>query len=1150
MNRLKRGVEFLASLIGLWTVAATWASAAPAVVRAIPQDGFARIEIEWTETAPLPVVSIENGVLVAAFDRPLETDIAELASEAPDYLAAVRLDSDQRTLRAALRGEFRLHLSQSYNVTALDLVTAARSDDPDDVVSARERFERERQTALDEARAEAERVEAEERARRIAEETIPPLPLRMIVSENDDFSRLMFEWTDPVAYEIEQTPRGVNIIFDRPAVVNLTRLRTDPPKFIFTAEQDVEGERTTIRLETEEGSGARHYREGAGIVLDITSEGEINAGRFEPPADYVPPPEPEPIAAPPTPVASAEPEEAGPPRILFQGPVAAETGILRVEAAPAPNSLRLLFPWGEAVPAAFFRRGHHLWAVFDSDAQVDFSVFDRNFRQYVQSAEQVPNADGATVLRMRLANFPLLSASAIEGGWALTVGSAIIEPTTPITLQHDLKEQVTPRVRIGLEGAAKIHWLHDPEIGDKFAVVTAGGPPRGVVSARNFVEFIAHATAHGLMIQPLTDELKIERHPEAVAVFGLSGLSLSSDLPPSLNFRSAASVSATPGVIDFEAWKLGDDASFIAMEQRLSSVVAERMREAAAADRKVARANDAPVFEREAKDAALLGASSALRQALYSRSRFYLAHELAAEALATLKLIAEENEIEASRPEFLALRGAANQMLGRYTEASEDWRTGAFDHDASAALWRGLAAAGAGEWIPARRHFVKGDDAFSIYPPKWRATFRLAAADAGVMTKDIASAQDHLSKLQTGNLSDEQIAHKNRLNADILRLMGRKNDALDLYARVIASNEEPYASWATYRETILMRETGRINGQEAMDRLAAQQFRWRGDDLELRVLHELGRLYVEKGEYREGLSTMRGVVTNFPDSEVSVDIAEDMKRIFEELYNAGKADELDPVHALALFYENIDLIPVSSDGDVMIQRLAKRLESFDLLEQSAELLEHQVKTRLRGPERAEVASELALIYLKDKKPRDALTAIRSSRQARLSESLNQQRRLLEGRALFELGRYDQALELVSIDRGEAFDVLRADIHWRTEDWGRVGDTLEKVLGDVWQAEGPLSEVDRARVMRAAIGFSLAGDQISLDRLRTKFSGKLADSPDAKAFKVVAGGISSQGIEFRDLARKIASTDTLDAFIAEFKANADGAAQAGEAAAGG
>ncbi len=63
-------------------------------------------------------------------------------------------------------------------------------------------------------------------------------------------------------------------------------------------------------------------------------------------------------------------------------------------------------------------------------------------------------------------------------------------------------------------------------------------------------------------------------------------------------------------------------------------------------------------------------------------------------------------------------------------------------------------------------------------------------------------------------------------------------------------------------------------------------------------------------------------------------------------------------------------------------------------------------------------------------------------------------------------------------------------------------------------------------MRAAVAYSLANDETSLDRLRERFAAKMKVSPDGTAFAVVAQSIDAHGVAFRDAAAQIASVDTL------------------------
>src|SRR5262249_62419748 len=110
------------------------------------------------------------------------------------------------------------------------------------------------------------------------------------------------------------------------------------------------------------------------------------------------------------------------------------------------------------------------------------------------------------------------------------------------------------------------------------------------------------------------------------------------------------------------------------------------------------------------------------------------------------------------------------------------------------------------------------------------------------------------------------------------------------------------------------------------------------------------------------------------------------------------------------FFDFRDLTPIGRRGDEMIRRLADRLISVDLLDQAAELLQHQVDHRLEGAGRAQVATRLAVVYLMNRKADRALAALRAARTAELSNDLRSQRLLLQARARSDLGRHDGALE--------------------------------------------------------------------------------------------------------------------------------------------
>ena len=235
-----------------------------------------------------------------------------------------------------------------------------------------------------------------------------------------------------------------------------------------------------------------------------------------------------------------------------------------------------------------------------------------------------------------------------------------------------------------------------------------------------------------------------------------------------------------------------------------------------------------------------------------------------------------------------------------------------------------------------------------------------------------------------------------------------------------------------------------------------------------------------------------------------------------------------------MFYDFRELTPIGRRGDEMIRRLADRLVAVDLLDQAADLLQYQVDHRLRGAARAQVATRLAVIYLMNRKADRALALLRGTRAADLANEFRNQRLLLEGRALSDLGRHDLALEVVAHVDGRETVRLRSDILWAARRWAPSAEQIELYYGERWKDWEPLNDVERADILRAATGYALGEDALGLGRLRERYAAKMAETPDARAFEIVSAPLGTNSKEFREIARAAASIDTLDGFLREMQ----------------
>ena len=122
----------------------------------------------------------------------------------------------------------------------------------------------------------------------------------------------------------------------------------------------------------------------------------------------------------------------------------------------------------------------------------------------------------------------------------------------------------------------------------------------------------------------------------------------------------------------------------------------------------------------------------------------------------------------------------------------------------------------------------------------------------------------------------------------------------------------------------------------------------------------------------------------------------------------------------------------------------------------------------------------------DHKADKAVATIRDSQITGLPDDEMHNRLILEARAFAALKQWDNALDLIAVDQSDDTKRLRADIYWESGNWAVAGQKAEEMLDTRWSDAAPLTDAERAGLMRAAVAYSLANDEASLARLRAHF----------------------------------------------------------------
>jgi tetratricopeptide (TPR) repeat protein len=814
--------------------------------------------------------------------------------------------------------------------------------------------------------------------------------------------------------------------------------------------------------------------------------------------------------------ASAGPMQAGPdaaqPEVIGGGeqrpevndPTSDQPKFVRAEAKRVGDMVRIAFPFQDRVASAAFKRDFSLWLVFDTRLPIDTRAI-RAALGDLASDVVVGKVDAAQTLRIDLTQPALTTMGADGNSWVLSIGEMVLEPSRPLLLRRSFRTEQQGLLQVDLPGAGAVHDLPDPTIGDHMFVVTAFGPPRGLIKEQSFAELQALGTAHGVAVVPFADDLQVSLEHDVVTIGREKGLLLS---PGAGNDRTEAPIPR----LDGHQHKVASDAAAFFSK-------------------------DPDAFNQHLRDLQSAVAESSEKEKTAKRldlANFYLGHRFAPEALGVLRLISQDEPGIERDPGFLVLFGAAQAMTGRFKEARQILTKPTVADSADAALWRTIADEGLQKWEEGREAAQQAAPAIGSYPPDLQAMFGLSSAAISTELNDFGPAESRLAEIQPEEIDPDLAVRYEILQGRIMDAAGRPDDALTRLDHAVQSTDRRGAAEAEYRRLRILHRDGKITNAETIDRLKSLGFGWRGDELELKTLRFLANLQAGEGQYRDAFNSMRSAIMVDGNSDTTRKLQDEMNKVFLDLYLDGKADTLPPIAALTLYYDFRDMTPIGRQGDEIVRNLADRLIGVDLLDQAAELLNYQVENRLHGAAKAQIAADLAVVDLLNRKPQDALKVLNKTRQSSLPASIERQRRMVEARALSESGRGDIAIELLGQLVGSDVDRLKADIAWKAKNWHDAGERLETMLAGRWNDALELDAQDRQDVLRTAIAYALANDQLALDRLRSKFGAKMSNSPNARAFEVVTAPIQTQGGEFLALAKEIASVDTMRSFLDEYR----------------
>lgn len=198
-------------------------------------ENYGRVIFDWSRKVKFDA-SISDRSLIVSFARPMEVNLDRVLKYLGGYITSAALSEDGKVATFGMAGQFDLDSFSSGNSVVIDLRRTKTSAAPP-------------------------------RNTRMA-------PLRVRVGRHPGFTRLVFDWLDPVDYSVSRSGQNISVRFEQSAVIDTEALAAALPDTGITAPSSrLDGRNLMFNLTVPGTSFIRHFRDGAKIVLDVQQEG-------------------------------------------------------------------------------------------------------------------------------------------------------------------------------------------------------------------------------------------------------------------------------------------------------------------------------------------------------------------------------------------------------------------------------------------------------------------------------------------------------------------------------------------------------------------------------------------------------------------------------------------------------------------------------------------------------------------------------------------------------------------------------------------------------------------------------------------------------------------------------------------------------------
>ncbi len=939
-----------------------------------------------------------------------------------------------------------------------------------------------------------------------------PSSVTLRAAAHDTFDRLVFDWPRDVPFHLDRQGSSVSLVFDQEAQLRssdslgkLSRLKG------FATHSDAKAH-LVVTFFVESRASVKSFANDHSIVLDIS-------GAAAPESPASPPEKREPSAAP---VSSKPPEAEKPPVISQPSLSPSEVSPLSpvippsLAAPPKPqvpsantkqkldlsDDPTLVVSLDPHVPlrTVVYQRAGQGVILFDRKIVLSIDALAGNVPPQVELHPiDLPHNSG---YRFAVPPGAFLRASLDGTAWKIFLSKSEADLPVSMGLVAQPDFALGARLLLPLPNAPEPVSMTDPVVGDELILIPLG--QSAAFNARHeMADFAILPAAQGMVIKPRNEKLTVRPVSDGMEITTEGGLSLSRPADTGASQRSARwgrDAAAGTSIFDFATWKGKEGETFSATRQRLQQTIV-----------------DVPETERN--------------RAVVELARFYFANGNAEEAAALFETLAARVPDLQAHDDFQSLVGAAQILAYRPQDGLRTLDRPGLVVQPEIELWRAVALAEQRDWKGAEEKFAAREPLLAGYPDPLFSRFSVLAVESALAVEKNQEAADWLATLSDAPHQDKIAPALSYLRGVVQAKGGHAKEAKEAWLEAAKSGDRLYRVRAELALIDLDVASGGMKPGAAAERLEALRFAWRGDDLEADILHRLAQFYSNAKNFKAALSALEQAIGLYPSSPIAAQMHQEMAQLFHDLFLTDLGNTLSPLDFLALYDQYRTLMPVGKDGEVLLQNLAERLISIDLLDQADGLLSDLAQDRLQGAQKQRALLRIGGIRLLNHKPTEALQALERLGAEPLSAEMQDEKLLLRVRALIELHRDAEGQALLKDNTSKAARMLRADLAMHAQNWTEAAKNLMELVGPPPAKDVPPSANQSDWLINAAMAYALAGDQGALDRLAIDYGKGMALSPQKEAFALLTQ--AEAGGPMKDLAAaqaQITQVDLLQKFL--------------------